>query len=219
MTQFRYLPALDTFETALVERLYLERMSLPGRDSAYFGSWKDHPVKLSFRYWRGPKVAVARTVSLEGHDLEIGNLVAVARTPLDAPILGVDLVAARQDAGLVVADLSPLIGTGCAVEGLPEWARTIFSPAPLIARVTPDTAPGALSEVGRLCERFAALVENAAPLESTSARDVAVERYRDEHLRDDRMRSMLAHMFGEGTAGILMTDVLFPRELIDHVCA
>lgn len=96
MTQFRYFSALDAIEAALSERLHLKQMSLAGRASAYTGSWKGREVRMSFRFWCGPKVAIARTVRLEGSDLEIGNRVAVAARPYDAPILGIDLVAAQQ---------------------------------------------------------------------------------------------------------------------------
>ncbi len=219
MTQFRYFPALDSIESALSDRLHLKQMSLAGRASAYTGSWKGRDVRLSFRFWCGPKVAVARTVRLEGSELEIANLVAVAARPYDAPILGIDLVAARPDAGLVVADLSPLSGAGCEIAGLPDWARIIFSADPIFARVTPETAPDALARIAGMAGRFAGLVADAPALESTALRDAAVERYRDCHLQDERMRSMLANMFGPDTATTLMNDVLFPPELIDHVCA
>ncbi|HWI17379.1 MAG TPA: hypothetical protein VNT81_06515, partial [Vicinamibacterales bacterium] len=85
-------------------------------------------------------------------------------------------------------------------------------------RVNPATAPEALSRVSELCDRFVGFVQRADSLNS-SAREAAVTRYRDEHLQDERMRSMLAHIFGEATAGTLMNNVLFPPELVDDVCA
>lgn len=219
MTLFRYFSALDAIEAVLSQRLHLKQMSLAGRDSSYAGSWKGRAVMMSLRFWCGPKVAVARTVRLQGHEVEIANLVAVAGRSFDAPILGIDLVAARPDAGLVIADLSPLSGAGCEVAGMPEWARTIFSADPIVARVTPETAPEALARVATLSERFADRVADAPALNSSAARDAAVERYRTCHLQDERMLSMLAHMFGAATATMLMNDILFPPELIDHVCA
>ncbi|HWI20610.1 MAG TPA: hypothetical protein VNT81_22800, partial [Vicinamibacterales bacterium] len=106
MTMFGYQAAISTMEEGLVARLQLEELAPAGEEIPMEGSWKGQPARLSYRRWRGPKVAIARTVRLLGHELEIANLVAVARPPLDAPILGIDLIAARPDAGLVVADLS-----------------------------------------------------------------------------------------------------------------
>lgn len=220
VTQFRYTHALDAMERSLTESLRLTPLHLQTiAPDGFPGAWKGAAVTLKFRAWSGPKVAVARSVTLEGHELEIANFVAVARRPLEAPILGIDLISARPDAGLVVADLSPLSGPGCSVPGIPDWARMIFSNDPIFTRVTPDTAPDTLSRVKGLCDRFAALVTDAVPHPSPDRRDAAVKQYREQHLQDDRMRAMLAHIFGADAATTLMSGVLFPPELSDDVCA
>ena len=175
------------------------------------GNWKGEPCVLEAWRWSGPRVAMFRTVRLTGRDVEIVNVLGIARAPLDAPILGIDLVAARADAGVVVADLSPLEPPSTPLATLPEWARGIFSGAPLIARAEPSNAAPALAQVTAMTSEFVARVRTASPNSDDRQWRRAVDRYRSGHLADERMQSMLAHMFGGDRAAQLMREVLFPE--------
>lgn len=204
---FGYLSALDAIEQQAINGLALCPDAMP---VVREGVWKDAVVTLRVSRWTGPKVALFRTARLTGEAVEIVNVIGFARAPSSAPILGIDLVAVRSDSGVVVADLSPL-GPGVSHPALPGWAQGIFSAAPLIERVTPDTAPAAVSSVMSLLARFIDGVNSAPPAADAQARRDAVERYRDGHLADERMTTMLAHMFGKAQAAALMREVLFPR--------
>jgi hypothetical protein len=203
---FGYLTALDAIEQQAIRHLQL---SAAPTISTVEGEWKGGAVSLLASRWTGPKVALFRTVRLVGDGLEIANVMGIARSPLGAPILGIDLVAARRDAGVVVADLSPL-GPGASHPSLPEWAQGIFSSRPVIERVTPETAASALTTVLQLVDAFIEAVDAATASIDAAGRHAAVERYRIAHLADERMTTMLSHMFGAERAAMLMRDVLFP---------
>jgi hypothetical protein len=200
---------------AEIERLAVEGLALSvdagANTPASQGTWKGEPCVLEARRWSGPRVAMFRTVRLIGRDVEIVNVLGIAKAPLDAPILGIDLVAARADAGVVVADLSPLEPPSVPLQTLPEWARGIFSGAPLIARVEPSNAAPALQQVLEMTREFITRVRAASPAGDDGQWRGAVDRYRTGHLNDERMQAMLTHMFGSDRAASLMRDVLFPE--------
>lgn len=207
---FGFLTALDSLERTIIEGLGLRRSDrVP--DAPVEGHWKGAPAILEARSWTGQRIELFRTVRLRGHDLEIANLLAIPAAPFDAPVLGVDLVAARADGGVVVADLSPFDAPSLPQPALPDWAQGIFSASPLIERVTPATAAAALDRVAGLGARFVATITAASPVESLTARADALARYRRGHLADERMYTMLLHIFGTERAGMLMRDVLFPQ--------
>ena len=209
---FGFGAAADAIERRLVGGLKLESVPAFGHLSEGKGSWKGEAVHWRAAAWEGPRIALLRTVRVIGEHLDIVNVLAWARAPLAAPIFGADFVAARPDSALVVADLSPLDPPGASHAELPAWAQPIFSAAPLLDRVTTNSAPGVLGRVHDLASTFVTEVQNATAAPDAAARAAAVERYRASHLEDDRMRTMLTHMFGAVTADRLLQTVLFPRE-------
>jgi hypothetical protein len=209
---FGFLRALDAIERRVVRDLKLESAPALGELTEVTGTWKGEPVRLRASAWEGPRVALFRTVRVISEQLEIVNVLGWARAPLAAPILGADLVAARPDAALVVADLSPLDPPGSSAADLPPWAQSIFSASPVFDRVTPETAAASAERVLDLAGRFVQAVQHASAAADPLQRDAAIERYRAAHLEDERMLSMLTRMFGAATAERLMHSVLFPRE-------
>jgi hypothetical protein len=208
---FGFNAALDAIERRMVRDLKLESVPAFGEWSERTGSWKGDPVRWRAIAWEGPRVGLFRTVRVSSEGLEIVNVLAWARAPLAAPILGIDLVAARHDSAIVVADLSPLDPTPTPNAALPAWAQRIFSPTPIVERVTVDSAPSVLDRVQAMTANFVTLVLGAGAADPCW-RDAAIERYRLAHLDDERMRTMLNHMFGAAHAERLLHTVLFPRE-------
>ena len=209
---FRFGAALDAIERRIVRDLKLEAAPVFAAWSEGTGSWKGDTIRWRASAWEGPRVGLFRTVRVTSEHLEIANVLAWARAPLAAPIFGADLVAARPDSALVVADLSPLDPPATSHPDLPSWAQGVFSSSPLVERVTVASAPLALQRVDEMAAAFATHVHAAVRAADPRARDAALERYRAAHLEDERMRTMLTHMFGAGNAERLLTTVLFPRE-------
>ena len=216
---FPFLDAATGIEQRAVQQLSLAPLELDASLAAVAGRWKDAPVRLEARLWSGPQVAFFRTVRVTGPQLAIVNVVAFARPPIAAPILGIDLVGARADAGLVVADLSPLDPPGVSAPDIPAWAQPVFSTAPIFERVTADSAPVALQRVSDAVDRFIAAIHDAPDGDGADWCAAAIDRYMNAHLGDERMRTMLAHMFGADTAQRLWDTVLFPKEWPRHVYA
>ena len=210
--RFGFTAALDAIEQRIVRDLKLESVSAFGDLAAGTGSWKGDAVRWRASAWEGPRVALFRTVRVMSDQLEIVNVLGWARAPLAAPIFGADLVAARPGSALVVADLSPLDPPAVPHSALPPWAQRIFSAAPLIERVTIESAPAVLRRVDELAVQFVVQVRSASPAANPAARDAAIERYRVAHLEDERLLTMLTHMFGAVAAERLLHTVLFPRE-------
>lgn len=205
---FGFVKHQAEIEHAAVQGLHL---TATDRSRVHRGTWKGEPCALETSEWQGPRIALFRSARLTGRDLEIVNVIGISRAPLDAPILGIDLVAARPDAAVIVADLSPLEPPQAAHPSLPAWARGIFSDAPLIERVDPGTAAAPLARVRAMVEAFVTNVNAAGPVSNAALRQSAIERYRRAHLEDERMETMLAHMFGAADAAMLMPEVLFPH--------
>jgi phycocyanobilin:ferredoxin oxidoreductase len=202
---------------AAVERLLLQRFALtpdvlPRDMSEAAGIWKDEPVTLTVRSWHGRDLRTFRTVLVTGPTVEIVNLLAVPNRGAEASIFGADLVSVRPGAGLVVADLSPLRRLphpAAADPAIPAWAASIFSRAPLLMRVTPDTAPVALAQVLALARQFADAVEARSSLLDGEAA-AAIARYMSAHVADERTTTMLAQMFGAEWARRFVETILYP---------
>ena len=216
---FGFRAAADSIEQRAIDALFLAPLALDPSVTTVTGTWKDAPVTLEARAWSGPSVALFRTVRVTAPQLAIVNLLAFARPPLAAPILGVDLVGARPDSGLVVADLSPLDPPGASRPEIPGWAQAIFSASPILERVTPDTAAAAVQQATNLLERFIDTIRSERGGAGADWCAAAIDRYLDAHRGDERMRTMLAHMFGAVTAQQLWDAVLFPKEWPQHVYA
>ena len=210
---FGFATHVDRIETRLVDALSLSPQALPPELSAATGTWKGEPASIASTAWSGPAIALARCVRVTGASLDIGNLLVVPDPSRDAPIFGVDLVAARPVAGLVVADLSPLVADPAAASrvDLPEWARAIFSASPLLRRVTPSGAAEAFEAVDAMADEFVRRVRSAAPLPGAGQATEAHRRYMDAHRSDERTVTMLANIFGSDWATAFVAQVLYPR--------
>jgi hypothetical protein len=216
---FGFLEAADAIEQRAVAGLSLAPLELDPSLANVTGTWKDAAVRLEARAWSGPQVALFRTVRVTAAQLAIVNVVSFARPPIAAPILGVDLVGARPDAGLVVADLSPLDPPGASIPEIPAWAQPIFSASPIFERVTPDSAAALLPRVVQMLDRFIDTIHDEPDGDGADWCAAAIDRYLEAHHGDDRMRTMLGHMFGATTAQRLWDAVLFPKEWMRHVYA
>ena len=209
---FGFAAALDAIERRVVRDLKLESAPVFASWSEGTGSWKGDAIRWRAAAWEGPRVGLFRTVRITSEHVEIANVLGWARAPLAAPIFGADLVAARADSALVVADLSPLDPPGTSHAALPAWAHGIFSGAPIVERVNVASASAAVQRVEQMAAEFVSLVHAAVPAADPRAREAALDRYRAAHLEDERMRTMLTHMFGAAHAERLLNTVLFPRE-------
>lgn len=203
-------------EGHLTRALALEPIPLEAELADRDGRWKGSLARLTASAWRGPSVSFARFVSLSGPALDIGNVLVLPQPPLDAPIFGADLVGVRPDAGLIVADLSPVAGVppAAASAPLPDWAAGVFSDDPLIERVAADaSAAAALARVDAMAERFTASVTASAgapPSRSPDAIREAHVRYMLAHRRDEKTAAMLGQIFGAAWAAAFVERVLFP---------
>jgi hypothetical protein len=201
-------------ERDLAARLGLRRRLLPEDLATFHGTWKGHPVVVDTTAWDGPAIAYGRVVTVRGGDLDIGNLLYVPRPTLDVPVLGIDLVRARPDVAIVVADLSPVdrqpANDGETPSDAPEWARGILSPQALIARSHPDLAAPLLTRIDAFVNRFMSDVESGRPSRDESNARAGQARYLEAHRRDRPMRQMLAGMTSGAWADRFFADVLFP---------
>ena len=209
---FGFAAHVDRIESRLVDALSLSPLPLPPALSAATGAWKGESASIAATAWSGPAIALARFVRLTGAALDIGNVLVVPSPWRDAPIFGVDLVAARPDAGLVVADLSPLAyDPGAAPRmDLPEWARSIFSASPVLRRITPSGAPEALEAVDAMAQEFVARLAGAPQLTASADATHAQRRYMEAHRSDERTVTMLANIFGTAWATPFVSQVLYP---------
>jgi hypothetical protein len=199
-------------ERHLAESLELTPLHLPPHLAAKDGRWKGSAATLLATAWHGPSVAFARFVSLTAPALDIGNILVMPRRDLAAPIFGADLVGARPETGLVVADLSPVVGGGDATAAgpLPEWAAGVFSASPVIERITPEQVFGALGRVDDMARRFVTLLTGSAAAGDGAAIRAAHARYIEAHRRDEKTAAMLANIFGGEWAAHFVDHVLYP---------
>jgi phycocyanobilin:ferredoxin oxidoreductase len=150
-------------------------------------------------------------------------------------MLGADLVGLGKDAGVLVADLSPvpqgrtpalasepalrepelnqLRALGLPPGGtLPAWCQPWFSAQPVFSRVAPQHAPAVAAALGVLCERF---VQLAAQCEAQPGSAPAVAewqaRYCEAHRRDDRGLGLLHKLFDPALAERFLRQILFPE--------
>jgi hypothetical protein len=199
-------------ERHLADSLQLTPLPLPPEFTTREGRWKGSGATLMATAWSGPSVAFARFVSLTAPALDIGNILVMPRRDLAAPIFGADLVGARPDAGLVVADLSPVVGgpDGAPAAPLPDWAAGVFSSTPVIERTSPEHVFRALGQVDDMARRFVSLLgETTTPGDGDSIL-AAHARYIDAHRRDEKTAAMLANIFGGEWAAAFVDRVLYP---------
>lgn len=210
MSTWGFAAIADAVADRLETSLRLQPTTVPTPFAAASGAWKGAPVRLSTRAWRGEGLASFRVVTLEGAGLEIANLLAVPAPGHAGIVFGADLVSARPDMALVVADLSPLAGSPsapAAANALPPWAEAVFSNDPLVVRLTPDAADAAERPLHRLAARFCAAPPAGLPAD---VHRNGVERYMRAHRSDDRTKTMLAHMFGAAWTEAFIDRILYP---------
>ena len=209
---FGFADAVARIEAALAASLGLIAAPLRHGLADATGTWKGDPVRIVSTAWTGPAVRFARFVRVSSNALDIGNLLVMPRPPSAAPIFGADLVAARSDAGLVAADLSPVAAPppAAADAKLPEWTAGIFSASPIFVRVGPADAAQAVKEVEALADTFSNAVRRGAPVLPPFIVEAAHQRYLAAHRRDEKMATMLGHIFGASWTAEFIDAVLFP---------
>jgi hypothetical protein len=216
-------------EQRLVSSLHLEPLALPPELNRLVGSWKGCPVALTARAYAGARVGYARFVEILGANLEIVNVLALARPRYLAPMLGADLVGLGKDTAVVVCDLSPVPGAAepplpraeqarlQALDlprgALPDWCQPWFSPQALSTRIPSERAESASAALQLFANRFVELAR-AAPA-ADRERDVADwhGRYSAAHRQDDRGLALLHKMFEPTLAERFLREVLFPERI------
>ena len=218
-------------EAWLVRELALRPLPLDPALARAEGVWKGAPVAIDTRAYRGGPIRYARFAVVRGAGLEIGNLLCLPDVAHPLPILGADLVALRQESGMVAVDLSPTLPPGPERDAqlaglarrralhppfppggrLPDWCAAWFSPHALYTR-------GPLAELAEVAEAFgdfprafADLARRSEPRPPLALQVAAVqEGYAAAHRTDDKGLNLLAKMFGGDWAERYVGDVLFP---------
>ena len=218
-------------EAWLVRDLALRPLPLDPALAHAEGVWKGAPVAIDTRAYRGGPIRYARFAVVRGAGLEIGNLLLLPDVTHPLPILGADLVALRQESGMVAVDLSPTLPPGPERDAqladlarrralqppfpsggrLPDWCATWFSPHALYTR-------GPLAELAQVADAFndfprafVELARRSGPQPALAAHVAAVqEGYAAAHRTDDKGLNLLAKMFGGDWAERYVGNVLFP---------
>lgn len=171
---FGFRELLSQVERKTVPLLELEPLLLPAELSSLSGQFRGEPAELRARAYSGPRHAYVRFVELTGTGLEIANLLYIARSELELPVFGADLVALGKETAVVVADLSPMSDdparrelermaiARCATaqldpalaSPLPEWAQPWFSKQAVCVRVGSGDREAALQAVAEMAEAF-----------------------------------------------------------------
>lgn len=112
-----FAPLVRDIERQLVDALELSPLPIEPELARAEGTWKERPVAIETRAYRGRAIRYARFVTAVGAELEIGNVLCLSVPDGPLPILGADLVArlvpGRPGEGearwqtMVAADLSP----------------------------------------------------------------------------------------------------------------
>lgn len=209
MSGWTFASAAESIARRFVETLSLRPLTIRADLAAARGTWKGAPVTLSARAWAGDRTALFRVVILEGEGLEIANLLALPAAGAGDQIFGADLVAARPDAALVVADLSPVQDASriSTAAGLPPWAAAVFSNEPLLLRISRPERDAALQRLHRLADRFLAPRACAQP---SAIYQPALSRYLHAHRADERTRGLLARIFGAEWTDTFIEQILYP---------
>jgi hypothetical protein len=233
-TTLGFAEVIEAAETGLVRALDLVRAPLPAGLARLEGSWKDAPVVLEARAYRGERVAYARFVNVQGAGLEIGNILCLSAPAYPLPILGVDLVGLGKDTVVAVADLSPILGQPDDRDGrvrqldglasrrargpalpsggeLPAWCKAWFSPHALFARVPSSQHADVARAVEDYWRAYADLAVAAEPGAGTTRVEDAQRAYCVAHIEHDRGLQMLRKMFDPDLADRFLREVLFPE--------
>jgi phycocyanobilin:ferredoxin oxidoreductase len=228
---FAFAALTGETEAYLVRELGLEPLPLEPSLARAEGVWKDSPVAIETRAYRGGVIHYGRFAVMSGVDLEIGNVLCLPTPTHPLPILGADLVAVGRETGMLAVDLSPVLRAGperaaqlallaarCACHPplppggrLPDWCAAWFSPHALYTRVSPaelDDAVGAFREFPRT---FVELARSsvARPALTGEVRH-AQDGYTALHRTDDKGLRLLAALFGAAWARRYLEELLFP---------
>lgn len=204
-------------EQHLTAALAVRDVELPAKHRARTGEWRGGTATIHTRAYEGDRIRYARVVHVSGPDLAICNVLCLPAFDVDAPMLGIDLVQAREGHAVVVADLLPALPgvTAPTTAPLPLWAEQFFSPGAIVRRTSGDPA-AALADAEAYARRFSALLP-AAPRDAAraSARARWQDAYCHAHRRDDRALGMLGRIFGSEWAAGYIQNVLFPVATTD----
>lgn len=230
-SRFDFAALTHATEEWLVRELELEPLALDDELAFRVGDWRDAPVTIETRAYRGERVRYARFAVVLGQGLEIGNLLCLPEQALPVPIFGADLVAVRRDLAMIAADLSPTVPPGPERDRqlatiatrravgpdlpsggeLPAWAAERFSPHTLYTRISPDELPLAVDAFRAYPDAFIEGVMMTDPRTALSNQIAgAQDAYMTAHRVDDKGLGLLRKMFGAAWADRYLTDVLFP---------
>jgi hypothetical protein len=218
-------------EAGLIRALDLVPAPLPAELARIEGQWKDAPVVLDARAYRGERVAYARFVSIQGENLEIGNALCLSAPAYPLPILGVDLVGLGKDTVVAVADLSPILdqpdardrqlrglatrrARGPALPSggeLPAWCSAWFSPHALFTRAPSARCVDVAHAIEDYWRAYAELAVAAEPGAGAARVEGAQRDYCVAHLEHDRGLQMLRKLFEPALADRFLREVLFPE--------
>jgi phycocyanobilin:ferredoxin oxidoreductase len=231
-TRFGFAGVVRDVERRLEQELGLDRLALDPELERLSGQWRDRPVRLEARAYRGPRIAFARFVELESDDLEIGNVLCLPEPEYRLPIFGADLVGLGRDTAVVVADLSPVtpdedvrqsqlealqkhrVGRPApeASAPLPPWAAAWFSRGALSRRLHLPEASEAGLDVSAFASAFIELSRSSASEPSALAFTASQQQgYCAAHREHDRGLSLLWRIFEPRVADRFLRHVLFPE--------
>lgn len=222
---------IEAAETGLVRALGLVPAPLPAELARMEGQWKDAPVVLDARAYRGERISYARFVTIQGEGLEIGNALCLSAPAYPLPILGVDLVGLGRDTVVAVADLSPILddpdardrqlgglasrrarGPALPPGGeLPEWCRAWFSTHALFTRAPSTRHADIAQAVEDYWRAYAELAAAAEPGAGAAGVEDAQRAYCAAHIEHDRGLQMLRKLFDPALADRFLREVLFPE--------
>ncbi len=234
MSGFGFVGALERSEAELAERLSLERIALPAGLEGASGTLRGNPATIEARAYRGPRIAYARFVALQGAGIEIANLLCFGSATYRVPIFGADLVAVTPRRAMLAADLTPTTRDGAfwreqlsplaerrsRAEALPDggelpsYCASFFSNLYLYVRVEPEQREAALASFGDYSTVYAELLERSLPSPEHSEQVSSLQRdYSISHRSDDHGLELLSKAFGKGFAQEFIARVLFPAEV------
>jgi phycocyanobilin:ferredoxin oxidoreductase len=234
MSRFGFVELARSVERRLVAALGLEPRSLPPELARLDGVYREKPVRLEARAYSGGALGYARFVELDGGELEIGNILLLARPELGLPVFGADLVGLGRDTAVVVADLSPMTDDEAERRSqlavlerhrtarpeletetdLPAWAEPWFSSGALCARIGSDRAADAAAAIGEFASAFVELWQRSTSELPEGERRAAPAPERARAVSERQTRYNATHR--QDDRGLLLLRRMFPPERADR---